>query len=533
MEAIGSFFGSLMIPAAVAALIIVVLAVLGRMLKNNYIKVPPHEVAVVSGRKHRMTVKDGSGAEQTIEVGYRLIKGGAAFVWPFFERVDRLDLREITIPDLEVSDAITEKGVKLTVKAVANIKIGSEDTLLSNAVERLLGKEQHDIKDMAYQTLEAHLRSILGTLTIEQINNDRAAFQQRMITESQSDLAKLGLKIDNLSVKDLSDKSGYLDALGKQRTAEVKRDADIGEAEAKRESTIRATTAHQQGETQNQANLALEAEAQKKTNVQKAEYDAETRAATARAEQAGPLATAQARREVVIQEQAVELARTQEATKVAEAEAARKAQELQATVVRPAEADREAAIAKAEGVARAKIIEAEAGKQAAALAGEGEAAAIRAKMQAEADGTRAKLLAEAEGILKKAEAYEKLNQSGQLLQILEALQTLVPNALEKFEGVMGAAAAPLGHADKIVMIDSGGGTGAGGSAVQRYADLVPGLVLGTMEKAKAMGVDLSGLLSKFGVTMDAATPASTAGAPAKSETSDAAAAPGTGAAVTQ
>lgn len=366
-----------------------------------------------------------------------------------------------------------------------------------------MGKPQEEIKNMAYQTLEGHLRAMLATLTVEQINRDRASFGQKMMDESQMDLAKMGLKVVVLTITEIADEHGYLDALGMQRTAEIKRDAEIGKAEAERAQTIKATTAKREGEVEKQKNFAQELSAQKDANVKKADYDAETKAAEARAAQAGPLATAEARKAVVESEQAVELARTQKATDVARAEADRKAQELQATMVKPAEAKKLAAIAEAEGDAKAVLIRAEASKQQKQLEGEGEAAAKKAVLLAEADGIKAKLLAEAEGVLKKADAYKQLNQAGQLLQILEAAQTLVPNSIDKLAGVMAAAAAPLGNVDKLVVVDSGGGNGnGGGAALERFAGIVPQMIFNLVQKAAAMGIDVNGLFEKAGVTVD-------------------------------
>lgn len=495
METVGGLF----VPIAIAALVIISLIVIAKFIKNNYLRIPPSRVAVISGRRHKRMAYDTDGEHEVI-VGYRIVKGGAAFVLPLLERVDYLDLTEITIPQLEVKDAITKHGAPLTVKAVANIKIGSEEILLSNAVERLLGKTTDEIKKMAYETLEGHLRSMLGTLTIEEVNSDRALFSQKMITESQTDLAKLGLKIDVLTVKELSDTQGYLEALGKKRTSEVKRDAAVGSAQAEREATINATTAKKEAEVVRQGNIAQEAEADKERKVKIAQYEAETNAEQAKAAQAGPLATAEARKMVVERETEVELAKTRKMTEVAEAEAERKEKELLATEVKPAEAKKLAAIAEAEGKAKAVEIEAKASKAKKTLEGEGDAAAIRAKMLAEADGIKAKLEAEAVGVLKKAEAYKQLNESGKLLQILEALQVLVPNAIEKLAPVMEAIAKPMSNIDKVVMIDTGGnGNNGSSSSLQRFMSTAPGALLGIMEQAKAAGFDLSGLLAKAGV----------------------------------
>lgn len=485
MDIIHTLFSNLLIPVSVVGLVLLVLLSLGVMWRNNYIKVPPNQAVVVSGRKHRIRVHTPDGEEE-VDVGYRLVKGGATFVWPFLERKDELNLSIISIADLVVSEAITKEGVPLTVKAVANIRIGSEDTLLSNAVEKLLGKDPQEIRKLAFETLEGHLRSMLGTLTVEEVNSDRAAFSQKMISESQTDLAKLGLKIEVLTVKELSDKGGYLEALGKKRTAEVKRDAEIGKAQAERMEMIEATTAQREGEVEKQGNLALEAEAEKKLHVKQAEYDAEVKSKQATAAQAGPIATATAMQEVTLKQ-----------TKLAELEAARKEQELLSTVVRPAEAQKAAAIAGAQGEAEAVRIKAEGEKERKRLEGLGEAEATKAKLLAEAEGIKAKLLAEAEGVLKKAEAYEKLNASGQLLQILEAMQTLIPHAIQEFAEVMRAAAAPLGNADKIVVLDGGNGNGSG--ALERFAGTVPNMVFGLIQKAEAMGLDVTGLLGMAGI----------------------------------
>ena len=477
-----------LVPLAAGVLVVLIISAIFAFVRTCRLNVPPNKVAVISGR--------GSGV--------RKVHGGGTFVIPIFERKDELDLSAINIENLEVKGAITKEGVPLTVKAVANVKIGSEEALLNNAVERLLGKTQSEIRQLAYETLEGHLRSMLGTLSVEEINNDRSAFQVRMISESQEDLAKLGLKIDVLTIKEISDTQGYLDAMGKTRIAERKRDAEIGAANAMMQATIQSTTAERQGQVTEQDNLAQQAEAEKRKNVRIQQYLAETNAEQARAQQAGPLATAQAQKDVVEAEQMVQLAKTQKATEVARAEQERKQQELIATQIRPAEAARDAEIAKAEGDARAISIRAAADRERLIAEGQGRAEATRLNLFAEADGIERKLLAEATGLLKKAEAYERLDTAGRLLQVLEAAQTLGPNIVKEFAGVMGAAAAPLQAADKIVLIDSGGsGNGAGHlGSVERFGSAAPNLVFAMVEKLSALGIDVSKLLASGGVTAE-------------------------------
>ncbi|HEX6623031.1 MAG TPA: flotillin family protein, partial [Pyrinomonadaceae bacterium] len=204
------------------------------LLSRNYIKVPPNEAAVISGRSRKLS--DGT------TVGYRLVRGGATLIFPFLEKVDYLNLNVLTVP-LATSRAYTGQGVPVSVKAVANVKIKGDDESLRAAAERFLGMKQEEFHRLVFQTLEGHLRAILGTLTVEEINNDRQSFAQKLTTEAAGDLEKMGIGLDALTIQEISDEEGYLDALGKRRTAEVKRDAQIGEAQATRDSKIQSSVA--------------------------------------------------------------------------------------------------------------------------------------------------------------------------------------------------------------------------------------------------------------------------------------------------
>ena len=206
------------------------------LFSRNYIKVSPNLVAVLSGRRGKLA--DGR------IVGYRMVKGGAALRIPLLEKVEYLSLNVMTIP-LEIKRAYTLKGVPVSVKAVANVKIRSDDTSLQAAAERFLGMTHDQIQRVIFQTLEGHLRSILGTLTVEEINNDRQSFAQKLTSEAAADLEKMGLGVDVLTIQEISDEEEYLNALGKRRTAEVKRDATIGEAEATRDAKIKSAQALQ------------------------------------------------------------------------------------------------------------------------------------------------------------------------------------------------------------------------------------------------------------------------------------------------
>ncbi len=496
---------SVILIAVVAALALLI--ALSRFSKN-YIKVPPNAVAIFSGRKHKLP--DGR------VVGYRMVRGGAAFRWPLLEQVDYLSLNVFTIP-LEIKRAYTLKGVPIFVKAVANVKIKGDDISLSAAAERFLGMAPDQIQRVIFQTLEGHLRAILGTLTVEEVNSDRQSFAQKLTSEAAMDLERMGIGVDVLTVQEISDEEGYLDALGKKRTAEVKRDATIGEAEATRDSKIRSAQALQEGERARLDADANIAGAQRDFQVKQAQYQAEIETEKARSAQAGPLSQAKAKQLVVTEEVRVERARTQEEISVQEQEVSRKQKELEATVIKAAEADRQAAILRAEAKKQTAILEAEGQKSAQiALAeaqqerlkqeGLGRAAAVEAEGRAEASkieamglaqarAIEAQGVAEAQAILKKAQAWKEFNDAAKLQTILERL----PSVLQASAGIFGAVAAPLGNIDKVVVIEQGNGAPDGGTGgIGRIARTGPALVFSLLQQLQALGLDIPTVVSQLG-----------------------------------
>jgi flotillin len=508
-------FSLTILPVLLILVALVVLVVFMTAVRN-YIKVPPNKVAVFYGRKHKAA--DGG------IMGFRLITGGASLKWPIFESVSYLDLNIFSI-DLDVPSVPNKDGVLVSVQAVANVKIRSDELSLTAAAERFLGRSTEEIKQMAYKNLEGHLRSIVGRLTVEEIVRDRAKFNQEVLAEAAADLAKIGLGVDVLTIQKVSDAEGYIEALGKKRTAEVKRDAQIGEALAAREATIQSTTALREGKEMENQNLALVAQAEKERDVRKAQYLAEVQAQEARSRQAGPLAEARAKQEVVAQEVQMEVIRTAKQTEVAEAEALRREKALLAEIVKPAEAQKTQTILQAEAAKQREILQAEghktaviaiadAEKQRLAMEGIGAADALKAKLLAEAEGNKAKLLAEAEGTkakllaeaegikakllaeaegaLKKAQAFAQIDESARTLLVLERL----PDVIKAFAPVAGAVAAPMGNIDKVVMVDGGG---EGASTLRRFADTVPATMFSVLQTAQALGLDISGLLKKLGV----------------------------------
>jgi flotillin len=489
------------------------------LFSRNYLKVSPNAVAVLSGRKRKLA--DGR------IVGYRMVRGGAALRIPLLEKVDYLALNVFTIP-LEIKRAYTLQGVPVSVKAVANVKIRGDESSLHAAAERFLGMKHDEIQKVIFQTLEGHLRSILGTLTVEEVNSDRQSFAQKLTSEAAVDLEKMGIGVDVLTIQEISDDEDYLNALGRRRTAEVKRDAVIGEAEAQRDSKIKSSVALQEGERAKFEADASIAQAQRDFAMRQAQYQAEIETERAKAGQAGPLAEARAKQSVVAEEVKVDRQRTQELIAVQEQEVMRKQKELEATVIKPAEAQRLAAVTRAEGEKQSAILAAE-GQRGAQIAlaeaqqeklrreGMGRAAAVEAEARAEAakleaiglanakaieaaglaqaKAIEAQGLAEAVAIHKKAEAWREFNDAARLQTILEKL----PSILQASTGIFGAVAAPLGNVDKIVVIDQNSGNGASGGGLSRLTSAGPATVFNLLQQLEALGLSVPAVLEQLGV----------------------------------
>jgi flotillin len=460
--------------AAVA--ILFVLFTTAGFYASRYKKVGPNQVLVISGRRREM-INPVTGQKE--RVGFRVVKGGGSFIIPVLERVDILSMEILTI-EVEVRSVYTVEGVPVHVDGVAQIKVRGEDASIYTAAEQFLSKGPEGIVYVAHETLAGHLRAILGMLTVEEIYKDRDAFAQKVLEVSGSDLANMGLEIVSFVIKDIRDDKEYLESLGRTRTAEVKRDAVKGEAQAQRDATIaqanaardatiQSAQARQEGETAKYEAETKIASAQKGYRVQKAKYDEESNRSEVQAELARTLQERITNQEITAQEVQIEVVAKQKQIEVQEQEVLRKAKELEATVERPAEAER----FRIETLASAKKyqIETEAAGQAAAtrVQGEGEADATKAKGLAQAEVIQAQGFAEAEAMEKKAEAWQKYNQAAIIQQLIEALPQ-----------VAGAVAQPLAQTDRIVVI-SNGGDGAGASKVTADVTNIVAQVPATLE----------------------------------------------------
>jgi flotillin len=317
----------------------------------------------------------------------------------------------------------------------------------------------------------------------------------------------MGVNIDILTIQQISDEEGYLDALGKKRTAEVKRDAVIGEALAQRDAMIQSANADQEGKTKRYEADVTIAQSLRDKEAKQAEFNAAVQGKQAEAHQAGPLATAIAKQKVTEEETRIEQVRKAQEVLVQEQETLRKERELQATVVKPAEAERQAAVLRAEGEKQATIIKAEATQKELEFEGAGQAAKIErvgraeaAKVlaigEAEAEVIKKKLLAEAEGLQKKSEAWKNFNEAAVLNMLVERMPELAQ-----------AFATQLAGIDKINIIEMGNGSGGGGGI---------GKVMGTVGGGMSAMLDM--LKDQFGIDVVRLAQAKTEAATIEAET---------------
>ncbi len=298
------------------------------VVKRLFYICSPNEVIVFSGG--RSTV-DGHA------VGYRIVKGGSSLRTPLLERVDRMDLTNMTV-DVAVSNAYSKGGIPLTVQGVANLKVAGHQPLLNNALERLLGKGRPQIIQVAKDTLEGNLRGVLSQLTPEEVNQDKLRFAEKLLDEAEHDLSRLGLTLDVLKIQNVSDDVGYLNSLGRKQSAALDKSARVAEAQAHAEATMR------EAENGLSARLALiDADgAIARAEADKRIMQCETGREAMVAEAVGKVTTAiaKAEAELKVQQARIEQVRLQ----------------LDADVVAPARADMEKKQAEARGRA-AKIVE--------------------------------------------------------------------------------------------------------------------------------------------------------------------------------
>ena len=429
MEELFSFLG----PSVAAVIIPIVIIALLFAYATSRVKVAGANEALVR------TGGVWGGAPTQLKV----VRAGRVIVLPLVHKLGKVNLSARQI-NVALSDAVTKQGIKVAVQGVATVKIGSDDESIRNAAERFLGEEGL-LDSIVKNVLEGSLRSIVGTLTVEELNYDRQKFQQEVQGAAKADLATSGLAIDNFTIQAIRDEVGYMDLIGQQETARRERDARMAKATADQEAAVREAEAQQ-----------VKLNAQRDVSLRQAEVIALTAAADAKAAQAGPLSQAVAQQEVVRRQ-----------TELAQLEADRIQKELIASTIRPAEAEAEAQIRRAEGDKGARIAAAQADAERVKLAGQAEAFVQVAKGEAQARVTLlnaeavakqttlegnaeagivfTKGEAEAKALALRADAYRQFNDAAIISTVLSMLPEIVR-----------AAAEPLSSIDSLTILSSEG-----------------------------------------------------------------------------
>lgn len=456
---------SVMIPIGIIGVIILLVVVFA----TRYRTVRADEAMIITGAMTRD--------------GMKIVKAGGAFVFPIIQSSEILSLQVHTL-EIKTPEVYTEQGVPVMADGVAQVKIKGDTESIATAAEQFLGKKEEELRDIATQTLEGHLRAILGQMTVEDLYRNRDEFAKRVQEVAASDLNKMGLQIVSFTIKDVRDKNGYLDALGQPRIAQVKRDAEIAKAKAFRDEQIAKAQALEEGkkaEFKAETNIA---EAQKEMEVRKSEFKKEQDVRRAEADQAYKLQEVKSLQEVKREEMQIAVVEREKQIELEMKEIERREKELEATVRKQAEAERyaveqqsEAERYKIEAMARAEA-------EQVRLAGQANADRQRAEGTAEADVIRMKGLAEAEAKDKIAEAMKKYGEA--------AIAEMIVN---QFPEIARAISEPLSKTEKIVVIDSGNGQNGGASKVTGYVTDILAKLPETV--GSLTGVDLTKMLDRL------------------------------------
>ncbi len=378
----------------IGAFVIGVMCLIGLLILVGFIRAfllicPPNEVLIISGKRGKRT-SDGKSR------GFDTVVGGLAFRIPGFQRVDRMALNVMEVP-IAVRNAYSQGGIAMNIDAMANVKISSDDRLIGNAVERFQNRDVAEIRRVAKETLEGHLRGVVANLTPEQVNEDRLVFAEAMSNETETDLNKLGLHLDTLKILHVADETGYLDATGRKAIANVLRSAEIAESDAQRQA--------EQSEAENLG----------RANVTRANADAKI------AQMRNEFRTMQAELDAQVKsEQERTLAAAREARAKAEQELQQVRSELAAIQLQADE-----------------VLPAAARRQAEEFRARGDAALIREKGRA---------VSEALNLLYAA--WEEAGPSARQIQLIQNLETILSTAAQGVHKI---------QVDGVNIIDSGDG----------------------------------------------------------------------------
>src|ERR1700734_4154066 len=392
--------------------------------------------------------------------GTRIVKGGGTIIYPMIEQCRELSLELMSFDVAPQQSLYTKQGVAVTIEAVAQIKVKSDPESIRTASEQFLTKRPEQREGLIRLVMEGHLRGIIGQLTVEQIVKEPEMVADRMRSTCADDMNKMGLEVISFTLKEVRDKNEYITNMGRPDIARIKRDAEVAAAEADRaiaikraESQRAAAVAKAQADQERvaaeTASLTKQAEAERYLDIKKAEYLEATKRAQAQADKAYEIETNVQQQQVILQAVRVQQAEREAQVKVQDAEIARRERELIATVLKPAEIERQRI--ETQGEADAEII---------FKKGESEARAMNIK----------------------AEAFQEYNQAA----VVDKLITGLPE-------VVRALAEPLSKIDKVTIVSTGNGDAAGAykltGDVTKIAAQVPALfeALSGMQVSELLG----------------------------------------------
>ena len=352
----------------------------------------------------------------------KVVKGGGAIVWPMVQSADELSLELMSFDVAPQQDLYTQQGVAVTVEAVAQIKVKSDPESIMTAAEQFLRKTPAERENLIRLSMEGHLRGIVGQLTVEEIVKQPEMVAGRMRENVAGDMDKMGLEVISFTIKDVKDKNEYIANMGRPDIARVKRNADIAtaeaardtairEAETMRESAIARAAADQERVIAEMASQTRQAEAERDLALKRAEYERSVKTSQAQADKAYEIQANVMQQQIVAEEVGVERVKREEQIKVQEAEILRRERELEATVLKAAEAEKRRIEIQAEAERQRRMLEAQGVAEANRAEGAARADVTRLEGQAEADIIRAKGEAEAGAMEVRANAFKEYNQA--------------------------------------------------------------------------------------------------------------------------
>jgi flotillin len=410
-----------------------ILIILMGMAARMYRKAGPNEALIVYGAR-----------------GPRVVKGHGTMIWPMIENCRELSLELMSFDVAPQQDLYTKQGVAVTVEAVAQIKVRSDQASILTAAEQFLTKTPPQREGLIRLVMEGHLRGIIGQLTVEQIVKEPEMVGERMRATCAEDMSKMGLEVISFTIKEVRDKNEYIANMGKPDVARIKRDAEMATADAERDTAIKRATAlresavakalaDQERVIAETASQTRQAQAQRDLDISKAQYAEQSRKQQAQADKAYEIQTNVMQQQVTAEMVKVQQVEKEGQIKVQEAEITRHEKELIATILKEAEINRQ----RIETLAAAE-------KSRLTAEAEGRAAAIRTQGEAEASIIFQKGEAEAKAMNVKAEAYQEWNQAA-----------VVDKLLTNMADVVRAMAEPLAKVDKITIVSTGNDGAAG------------------------------------------------------------------------